>query len=323
MTAVVPVTGDPEADELLVTDPLALLIGMLLDQQVPMEWAFVARRAARAASAAGSTPPRSPRWTPSELDAVFKGPPALHRFPGSMAKRTQALCRHLVDDYGGDAAAVWTGAADGRGAVPPARGAARASATRRPRSSPPCWPSGSASRPPGWEEATGALLRRRAPVGGRHRLGREPGPGAGLEEEDEGAGQGQVATPRRERGCADRRSRGPSGPLRSSKSGKHRPRWPAIRVPLLRGLSEPDRITRRRGAGRGAGGRASRAAPPPPGIVAQRVPGPVDEPQLPRPVGVGHHPGVERRYRLVLAAVDHEQRTRGASAPHRRRPGCP
>jgi uncharacterized HhH-GPD family protein len=50
---------------------------------------------------------------PVELEAMFKGPPALHRYPGSMAKRTQALCQHLVDHYGGDAAAVWTGVDDG------------------------------------------------------------------------------------------------------------------------------------------------------------------------------------------------------------------
>ncbi len=114
MTAVVPVTGDPEADELLATDPLALLIGMLLDQQVPMEWAFGAPLKLRDRLGGRLDAAEIAALDPERLAAVFKGPPALHRFPGSMGTRTQALCQHLVDDYGGDAAAVWTGAADGR-----------------------------------------------------------------------------------------------------------------------------------------------------------------------------------------------------------------
>jgi uncharacterized HhH-GPD family protein len=110
---VLPVTGDPEADHLLVSDPLALLIGMLLDQQVPMEWAFASplklqeRLGGTLDAAAIAALPLE------ELEAVFKGPPALHRFPGSMAKRTQQLCQHLVERYDGQADAVWTGVADG------------------------------------------------------------------------------------------------------------------------------------------------------------------------------------------------------------------
>ena len=114
MTAVVPVTGDPQADELLATDPLALLIGMLLDQQVPMEWAFGAPLKLRDRLGGRLDAAEIAALDPERLAAVFKGPPALHRFPGAMGTRTQALCQHLVDDYGGDAAAVWTGAADGR-----------------------------------------------------------------------------------------------------------------------------------------------------------------------------------------------------------------
>ena len=103
-----PVTGNPEADQLLVDDPLALLTGMLLDQQVPMEWAFssplkLRDRLGRLDAAAIASMPLE------ELEVVFKGPPALHRYPGSMAKRTQQLCQHLVDTHHGDAAAVWTG----------------------------------------------------------------------------------------------------------------------------------------------------------------------------------------------------------------------
>ncbi len=106
------VTGDPEADKLLNTDSLALMIGMLLDQQVPMEWAFTSPAKLRErlggeldAAAIASLPPE-------ELGTAFKGPPALHRFPGSMAKRTQQLAQHLVEHYGGDAAAVWERAED-------------------------------------------------------------------------------------------------------------------------------------------------------------------------------------------------------------------
>lgn len=111
---VLPVTGDPEADALLVHDPLARLLGMLLDQQVPMEWAFSSplklreRLGGRLDAAAIASMPLE------ELEAAFKGPPALHRYPGSMAARTQQLCQHLVDHHGGDAEAIWRDAADGR-----------------------------------------------------------------------------------------------------------------------------------------------------------------------------------------------------------------
>jgi uncharacterized HhH-GPD family protein len=110
---VLAVTGDPDADRLLVEDPLALLIGMLLDQQVPMEWAF--RGPARLRERLGGTLDANAIAAMSEDDvvAVFQEKPALHRFPGSMGKRTYALCRYLADEYGGDAAAVWTGVTSG------------------------------------------------------------------------------------------------------------------------------------------------------------------------------------------------------------------
>jgi len=107
------VTGDPESDALLNTDPLAVLVGMLLDQQVPMEWAFGSpiklkeRLGGRLDAGVIAAMPLE------ELEVIFKGPPALHRFPGSMAKRTQQLCQHLVDTYGGSAEAVWDGVASG------------------------------------------------------------------------------------------------------------------------------------------------------------------------------------------------------------------
>ena len=106
------VTGDAEADAFVSTDPLALLIGMLLDQQVPMEWAFMGplrlreRLGGRLDAAAIAALP------PGELEARFKEKPALHRFPGSMAKRTQELCRHVAETYDGRAEAIWQTASD-------------------------------------------------------------------------------------------------------------------------------------------------------------------------------------------------------------------
>jgi uncharacterized HhH-GPD family protein len=110
-TATMPITGDPEADGLLVRDPLALVIGMLLDQQVPMEWAFrgpstLRDRLGRLDCSAIAAMPVD------ELEAVFKEKPALHRYPGSMAKRTHALCVHVDEQYGGDAGKIWKGTKD-------------------------------------------------------------------------------------------------------------------------------------------------------------------------------------------------------------------
>lgn len=109
-----PVTGNREADQLLVDDPLALLLGMLLDQQVPMEWAFGSPRVLRERLGGTLDAARIAAMSLEELEAMFRGPPALHRYPASMAKRAQQLCQHLVDHYGGSAAAVWTGVESGR-----------------------------------------------------------------------------------------------------------------------------------------------------------------------------------------------------------------
>ncbi|HEY8526756.1 MAG TPA: HhH-GPD-type base excision DNA repair protein [Acidimicrobiales bacterium] len=113
-SASLPVTGDPEADQLLVDDPLALLIGMLLDQQVPMEWAFRAPLTLRERLGGTLDAATIAATDPGKLEEIFKGPPALHRFPGSMAKRVQALCQTLVDEYGGSAEAVWAGVDSGK-----------------------------------------------------------------------------------------------------------------------------------------------------------------------------------------------------------------
>jgi uncharacterized HhH-GPD family protein len=106
---------NPDADALLARDPLALLVGMLLDQRVPLEWAFgapyrLAQRLDRdtldAAEIAASDP--------EAFAKLMVGPPALHRYPSVMAGRVQALCRHLVEAYGGDGAAVWRTAPTGQ-----------------------------------------------------------------------------------------------------------------------------------------------------------------------------------------------------------------
>jgi uncharacterized HhH-GPD family protein len=108
-----PFTGDPRADKYLVEDPLALLIGMVLDQQVPVEKAFAGPWVLRQRLGTKLDAANIAAMSSDELTALFVERPALHRFPGSMAARVQDLCRLLVQDYGGDAAAVWTTAATG------------------------------------------------------------------------------------------------------------------------------------------------------------------------------------------------------------------
>ena len=101
------ITGDPESDELLSSDPLALLIGMLLDQQVPMETAFAGP--AKLRDRVGRLDVATiAEFDPERLEAIFRQPPSIHRFPGSMAGRVQALCAAVVADWNGDAAAIWT-----------------------------------------------------------------------------------------------------------------------------------------------------------------------------------------------------------------------
>ena len=111
------ITGDTAADALLTDNPLALLVGMLLDQQVPMETAFagplkIEQRtgATDAAAIAG--------MDPDEFLEAFRQTPAVHRFPGSMATRVQTLCQTLVDDWDGDAASLWTRPSTGSGTTP-------------------------------------------------------------------------------------------------------------------------------------------------------------------------------------------------------------
>ena len=108
------IAQDSAADDLLSRDPLALVVGMLLDQQFAMERAFAAPRLlanrlgvdALSAADLGEA-------DPEQLVKLFKGPPALHRYPGSMAARTQEVCRLLVDRYGGRADGLWADVPDG------------------------------------------------------------------------------------------------------------------------------------------------------------------------------------------------------------------
>src|SRR3954468_7270526 len=102
------VTGNADADALLNTNPLALLLSMLLDQQVPMEWAFTGPYTLQQRMGGTLDADVIASMDEEEFLALCKGPPAIHRFPGSMGKRVQAVCRAVVDDYDGDASRIWT-----------------------------------------------------------------------------------------------------------------------------------------------------------------------------------------------------------------------
>lgn len=108
------IAQQPEADELLARSPLAALVGMLLDQQVPMEWAFSGPYAlAQRMGGDDLDAHEIATYDPEAFVALFTDKPALHRYPGSMAKRVQQLCQYLVAQYDGEASAVWTGATTG------------------------------------------------------------------------------------------------------------------------------------------------------------------------------------------------------------------
>ncbi len=108
-----PITGDPQADRLLMTDPLALLLGMLLDQQVPMEWAFKGPATLKERLGGELDATAIAAMDPEDLVAVFVAKPALHRYPAAMARRAHELCQFLVEHYDGDAARVWRGVRSG------------------------------------------------------------------------------------------------------------------------------------------------------------------------------------------------------------------
>jgi uncharacterized HhH-GPD family protein len=107
-------SGEPDADALLTDDPLALLVGMVLDQQIPLEKAFRSPFDLRQRLGGTLDAAAVASMDPHALAGIFSARPALHRFPKSMAARVQELCARIVDTYGGDAAAVWTSAATGK-----------------------------------------------------------------------------------------------------------------------------------------------------------------------------------------------------------------
>ncbi|GAA3812218.1 HhH-GPD-type base excision DNA repair protein [Nocardioides panacisoli] len=107
------ITDDPAADQLLTDSPFALLVGMMLDQQFPMERAFAGP--AKVADRFGNLDPaKIAAADPEAFSELCRRPPAIHRYGGAMATRLQELARLVTEEYDGDASRIWTGAADGK-----------------------------------------------------------------------------------------------------------------------------------------------------------------------------------------------------------------
>ncbi|MFI2285888.1 HhH-GPD-type base excision DNA repair protein [Streptomyces niveus] len=114
MSTTIRIAQQPEADELLGRSPLAALVGMLLDQQVPMEWAFSGPYTIATRMGGDDLDAHAiAAYDPEAFAALLSEKPAVHRYPGSMAKRVQQLCQFLVAHYDGDAAGVWREVATG------------------------------------------------------------------------------------------------------------------------------------------------------------------------------------------------------------------
>ena len=109
----IPISGDPEADRLLETEPLALVIGMLLDQQVPMEWAVKGPFTLKARLGGSLDASAIAAMDQEEFVTVCCTKPAIHRFPASMGRRVWELCNFVVDHYDGDAGRIWKGVRTG------------------------------------------------------------------------------------------------------------------------------------------------------------------------------------------------------------------
>jgi uncharacterized HhH-GPD family protein len=106
-------TGDDEADRLLVSEPMALLIGFALDQQVPVQWAFSSPKVLR--QRLGTLDARQlAAMDVADVEAAAKGPPAIHRYPAAMGRRIHELATFVAKTYDGDASRIWTDATDGR-----------------------------------------------------------------------------------------------------------------------------------------------------------------------------------------------------------------
>ena len=168
-----PITNDDDANAFLVADPLALVLGMLLDQQVPMEWAFRAPFTLSQRLGERFNPTDIAAMDPEDLVAVFCEKPALHRYPAAMGRRAHAVCAHIVNHHNGDAAKIWKGVRSGeqlygRVLALPGFGEEKAKifvallAKRFHKA------------PPGWEEAAGAFsdsqLRSVADVSSKERF---------------------------------------------------------------------------------------------------------------------------------------------------------
>ena len=168
-----PITNDDDANAFLVADPLALVLGMLLDQQVPMEWAFRAPFTLSQRLGERFNPTDIAAIDPEDLVAVFCEKPALHRYPAAMGRRAHAVCAHIVNHHNGDAAKIWKGVRSGeqlyeRVLALPGFGEEKAKifvallAKRFHKA------------PPGWEQAAGAFsdsqLRSVADVSSKERF---------------------------------------------------------------------------------------------------------------------------------------------------------
>ena len=109
----IPITGNDDADRLLDDDPLALLLGMLLDQQVPMEWAFTGPYTLQQ-RLGHLDPARIAAMPVDDFVEIARQKPAIHRFPKSMGERVHAVCAHVVEHYDGDAELIWKGEDDAK-----------------------------------------------------------------------------------------------------------------------------------------------------------------------------------------------------------------
>jgi uncharacterized HhH-GPD family protein len=149
------ITQDDAADALLASDPFALLVGMLLDQQFPMERAFAGPYVIAGRMGTDRLDPSAVAAAdPDEFAAIMAGPPAVHRYHTSMAGRVQALARHVLEVYGGDAAALWRDVADGGELFRRVRGLP-GFGDQKARIFVALLGKQFGVRPPGWEEAAG------------------------------------------------------------------------------------------------------------------------------------------------------------------------
>jgi len=105
-------TNEPEANAFIASDPLGLLVGLVLHQQIPTEKAFQSPLVLRDRLGRDLDAGEIAAMDPEVLETIFKEKPALHRFPGSMAKRVQAVCAHVAEEYGGSVTGIWDGVGD-------------------------------------------------------------------------------------------------------------------------------------------------------------------------------------------------------------------